>query len=234
MSLMMNPTLPMFETTLPLTKQKVTFRPFVMKEEKILLMAAESEERDSVLRALDQAIMGCTSNVVSCETHPMVDIQHLFLQIRGKSVGEQIEFSLICGNCEAKIPSSISVHDIKMKETVGHVSVIELGSNLRVFMRYPKIRHLSLLQDETSLDTIYNVVADCIEKIESGDEVFTGETLTVVDAKEFIDNLTSMQFEKIREFFDTMPVIQHELSFTCPTCEKLNKIILDEIVNFFV
>ena len=104
--------LPTFETTLPITKQQVTFRPFVMKEEKLLLLASESDDRESIYRALNDAIKACTNDVVSCDTHPMVDVQKLFLDIRGKSVGEIIEFNLVCGNCKHTTASSLDVNNL--------------------------------------------------------------------------------------------------------------------------
>ena len=229
--------LPTFETTLPITKQKVKYRPFVMKEEKILLMAAESNDKSDVISALETTIKGCSFDVVSCDTHPMLDIQYLFLQIRGKSVGEEIDFSLVCGNCSHEISSKININDIVIKYDPTHTNKIKISEHLFVTMGYPKMSHLAELyaeSTETEIDGVYNVIADCIEQIESNDEVFTkGDTLAPEDTRSFIDNLTSAQFEALKEFFDTMPVINHTITFTCIKCDKVNNILIEELVNFF-
>jgi hypothetical protein len=227
--------LPTFETTLPITKQKVTFRPFVMKEEKLLLLASESGDRTSILRALDSAVQACTSGEVSCDTHPMVDVQKLFLEIRGKSVGEIIEFNLICGNCKHTISSSLDVNEVSVLYNEYHTNRIELSKDLVVTMRYPKIEHLALLTNpDASVDDIYDIVADCIENIQTNEEVYNRENASAEDFREFIDNITSTQFEMLKLFFDTMPAIHHDIRFVCTKCSRNNVVNVNEIVNFFV
>jgi len=227
--------LPTFETTLPITKQQISFRPFVMKEEKLLLLASESEDRESIYRALNDSIKACTNDAVSCDTHPMVDVQKLFLEIRGKSVGEIIEFNLVCGNCKHTTPSSLDVNTVEVKFDEGHTNVIKLSNDLIVTMRYPKLKHLSNLSNpEGSIDDIYDMVADCIEIIQTKDEVYNRENASNSDFREFIDNITSGQFETLKEFFDTMPVIHHDIRFSCPKCARNNLVNINEIVNFFV
>jgi hypothetical protein len=227
--------LPTFETTLPITKQKVTFRPFVMKEEKLLLMASESGDSPSVILALDAAIQACTSGAVSCTTHPMVDIQKLFLEIRGKSVGEIIEFNLICGNCKQSVSSSLNINEIPIVYNEYHTNKIEITKDLIVTMRYPKIEHLALLSsDDDTVDNVYNMMADCIDVIQTSDEMYTRENSSPEDFREFVDNITSPQFEMLKLFFDTMPVIHHDIRFVCPKCSRHNVVNVDELVNFFV
>lgn len=227
--------LPTFETTLPITKQKVTFRPFVMKEEKLLLLASESGDKNSILRALNEAVVACTSGVVSCDSHPMVDVQKLFLEIRGKSVGEIIEFNLICGNCKHTLPSSLDINEVSVLQSEYHTNKIELSPELNVTMRYPKIEHLAILSAaDASVDDIYNVVADCIESIQTNEEVYNRENSTDADFREFIDNVTTTQFEMLKLFFDTMPVIHHDIRFVCTKCSRNNVVNVNEIVNFFV
>jgi hypothetical protein len=227
--------LPTFETTLPVTQQKVIFRPFVMKEEKILLLASESGDKDSILRAINESVKACTSGKVTCDTHPMVDIQKLFLEIRGKSVGEIIEFNLVCGNCKKTIPSTLNTSDIQVKFFDKHNTRIELTSELIVTLQYPKLEHLGILSDDnTTLDDVYNMVADCIVSIQTSEEVYDRNNSTPQDFREFVDNITTTQFVKIKEFFDTMPVIHHDIRFVCPKCERNNVVNVNEIVNFFV
>lgn len=227
--------LPSFETTLPITKQQVTFRPFVMKEEKLLLLASESNDSKSIYSALDNIIKACTNNVVSCETHPMVDVQKIFLEIRGKSVGEIIEFNLICGNCKTTKPSSLDVNEVQVLFSDEHTNKFKLSENLVVTMRYPLLKHLEKLSNtEASIDDIYDMVADCIDTIQTEDESYNRENSSTADFREFVDNLTSYQFETLKEFFDTMPVIHHDIRFVCSSCARNNVVNVNEIVNFFV
>jgi hypothetical protein len=226
--------LPTFEVTLPLSKDVVKFRPFVMKEEKLLLMAAESKDEKDVFHAIDSAVRGCTFDKVSCDSHSMVDVQYLFLQIRGKSVGEELEYNLICGECSSKTPGFLNLEEIKVKEVQGHSNKINISNDVVVTMKYPKVKHLAVLsQEDSDIEKVYDVVAECIETIQTSEEVFSLDNSSLKDMREFVDNLTAAQFEKIQKFFGTMPAIRHTIEFNCKGCGKTNQIVLDDIVNFF-
>lgn len=226
--------LPMFDLTLPISQEKIKFRPFVMKEEKLLLMAAESKDVADISNALEQVISACTDGKVSCDTHSMVDIQYLFLQVRGKSVGEDMEFNLLCGKCNHKIPKTLDISEIDVENTPGHTSQVFLSNDVSVNMMYPKIRHLAVLSsDEASLDDIYDVVAECIKTINTNEEVYDRANTAEHEFRSFVDDLTSQQFLQLKEFFDTMPSIRYEINFDCPSCETKNRIRLDDIANFF-
>lgn len=227
--------LPTFDVLLPVSQEKVKFRPFVMKEEKLLLMASESKNIADISNALEQAVSACTEGKVSCETHPMVDIQYLFLQIRGKSVGEEMEFNLLCGKCNHKIPGSLNTEQITVEKTDEHTNKIFISNDVFVLMSYPKIRHLAVLSGENaSLDDIYDVVSECIESITTSEEVYDRTNTAAHEFRTFVDNLTSNQFLNLKEFFDTMPAIKYEINFDCPSCNTKNRIKLDDIANFFV
>jgi len=226
--------LPTFEVTLPLSKDVVKFRPFVMKEEKLLLMAAESKDEKDVFHAIDSAVRGCTFDKVSCDSHSMVDVQYLFLQIRGKSVGEELEYNLICGECSSKTPGFLNLEEIKVKEVQGHSNKVSISNDVVVTMKYPKVKHLAVLsQEDSDIEKVYDVVAECIETIQTSEEVFSLDNSSLKDMREFVDNLTAAQFEKIQKFFGTMPAIRHTIEFNCKGCGKINQIVLDDIVNFF-
>lgn len=228
-------TLPTFSVTLPVSKQQVQFRPFIMKEEKVLLMAAESDDPADIIHAIDTSVRACTSNVVSCESHSMVDVQYIFLQIRGKSVSEEMEFTLVCGNCKHATPSTLNVNNVVIDQNPAHRATIDLSDTLRVDMKYPKLKHLGLLSTRTaSIEEIYRVVAECIHTVYSHDEVFDDQSTPVEDFVQFIDTLTSEQFEKLREFFVTMPKITHRINYECAKCSTSNTLTLEDIANFFV
>lgn len=226
--------LPNFEVILPVSKEKITFRPFVMKEEKLLLLASESGDRESIYLALNQAISECSFGKVSCDSHSMMDVQYLFLQVRGKSVGEIIEFNVVCGNCSNSLPYSLDINEIQLKINDKHKKTIELDNGIVVKMNYPKLKHLSRLSNpDLEINDVYEMISECIEKIQTSEETYTLENSSLEDFREFIDNLTIAQFEKIKNFFDTMPRIEHDIKFICAKCSANNTVNVDEIVNFF-
>ena len=228
-------TLPIFEATLPITKKSVKFRPFVMKEEKLLLMASESKDTSDIISAIEQAVSSCSFGEVSCNTFPLVDVQYLFLAIRGKSVSENLEFNLICGGCKVSFPSFLNIEDIKVETNEKHTPVIKITEEVEVLMRYPKIQHLAILtNNEADINSVYDVITECIDSIKTPEEVVDAKNNSFDVMREFVDNLTVGQFAKLKEFFDTMPIITHTINFTCAKCEKKNVIKLDDIVNFFV
>lgn len=227
--------LPTFDMTLPITQQKVQFRPFVMKEEKVLLMASEGTNAEGIVTAIDTCVKNCTNGAVSCATHSMVDVQYAFLQIRGKSISETMEFNLVCGKCGHSTPGTLNIDEVKVQTSPEHTPIIALGNEVVVTMRYPSMQHLGILsKDDASVDEIYTVIADCIDKIQTVEEVYDRANTPLTDMLEFVDNLTSAQFALLRDFFQTMPVITHRISYTCTKCETPNVIELDEITNFFV
>lgn len=228
-------TLPTFSATLPVSQQTVEFRPFIMKEEKILLMAAESDDPQDIVNAVSAAVNACTEGAVSCDTHSMVDVQYLFLNIRGKSVSEEMEFNLVCGNCQDTTPGRLNIEDVQVRRDPDHTKVISLTEHLIVEMRYPMLKHLGILSKENaSFDDIYDVVADCIERISTEDEVYERDNTSLAEFREFIDNLTSEQFSLLKDFFTTMPMISHRITYDCKKCGTQNMVSLDDISNFFV
>ena len=226
--------LPTFELTLPISKEKITFRPFVMREEKLLLMASEADNYEDVVNAMNNSVNACTFGKVNCENYSMVDVQYLFLHVRGKSVGEVLNFSLICSSCKHNTPYQLNVNDFKVTEHPNHSNIVNITENLKVTMQYPKIRHLGILTNSiNTVDDTYVVMAECIETIQTDSEVFNASNSTIQDKIDFIDNLTNEQFQKIEEFFTTMPALRHVITYTCK-CDVENTVTLDDVVNFFV
>lgn len=227
--------LPTFDMTLPISRQKVQFRPFVMKEEKLLLMASEGAGADGIVTAIDTCVKNCTNGAMSSSTHSMVDMQYAFLQIRGKSISEEMEFNLVCGECAHSTAGTLNIENVKVQTFPEHTPIIPIGNDVVVTMRYPSMQHLGILSnDAASVDEIYQVIADCIDKIQTVEEVYDRATTPLPEMLEFVDNLTSAQFSLLRDFFQTMPVITHRITYTCEKCETPNVINLDEITNFFV
>ena len=226
--------LPTFELTLPVSKERITFRPFVMKEEKLLLMASEADNYEDIVNAMNSSVSACTFGKVNCETYPMVDVQYLFLHLRGKSVGEVLDFSVICSSCKNKTPYQLNINDFKVTEHPNHSCVVNIAEQVKVTMQYPNIRHLGMLSNSTNtVDDTYMVMAECIESIQTDSEVFNASNSTTQDKIDFIDNLTNEQFQRIEQFFATMPALRHVITYTC-NCGIENTVTLDDVVNFFV
>lgn len=224
---------PKFDMILPLTKEKVEYRPFLVKEEKLLLMAADTPNTDAVIKAIGDIVHNCTFGKIDVKTAPMYVTQFAFLQIRGKSIGETIDFTTICGNCQHKTDTSIGVADFGLVQTPGHKKTIDLGNGITLEMRYPTIEHFSRLFESQEADTIFDIVAECIDRIITDEEVVQNTPDMKRDMLEFVDHLTPTQFEAIQKFVVTMPVLRYSNSYACPNCQTENEIVIDGINHFF-
>ena len=225
---------PSYIMKLPYSQQEVKYRPYVVREEKLLIMANESEDVTIVMDAVGDVIKACTFDAIDIKTAPLFDVQYAFLQIRGKSIGEMLEFNCICGECEARMPVSIAVTEFKIKTTPGHTNKIQLDDNFHVTMKYPTFQHFTKLYvDENSDQNVYEVLAECIESIYTDDEVFTNTGNNHQDFRDFVENLTVPQFEKLENFFVTMPILVKVIEYDCVECNRKNIITIDGITNFF-
>lgn len=224
---------PKFTTTLPVSGEKVEFRPFLVKEEKLLLLASESTDIDSAVNAMADIVESCTYGQVNVSDYALADTQWLFLQIRGKSIGEEVSVYLLCGECKAKHHKIISLSDFQVVLPKKQQQIIDLDGNVKVELKYPTIYHYNYLFETKDESAVYRVVSDCIKKIYTEDEVFVNDGNSDNELREFVENLTSEQFEKFEEFFLDMPVMLKEANFTCTTCEKPNKLQINSIEHFF-
>lgn len=223
---------PKYVLTLPSTGKQITYRPFVMKEEKVLLMAGEGSEQE-MFEAVDTIIDSCTYGAVSVKTNPLFDIQYVFLQIRAKSVGEIAEFELVCGNCKDRLPATLNITELEVERTEGHTDTIVLEGQTGVKMRYPRLEHLATLEKAGDIESIYNVIAECVETIFTDEEAYPCNGDNLEEVKEFLDNLTAEQFAKVRNFFDTMPKMTHTIAYTCGKCNTPNEVVMSGLAGFF-
>lgn len=224
---------PTFTTTLPVSGDKVEFRPFLVKEEKLLLLANDSEDNEDVINAIQDLVQGCTFEKLNLNKYCLADIQWLFLQIRSKSIGKDIDMYMICGECDHKQLKTLDVTDFHTKSTQKIDHVIAIDDTVKVELRYPSLKHYVDLFEEQDENKIYDVVIDCIDKIYSDDEVFVNIGETNQELREFVDNLTAEQFEPFEQFFLNMPTLVKEVEFQCVKCGKDNNVIVDSLRNFF-
>jgi hypothetical protein len=223
---------PEFSMTLPVSKQTITFRPFVVKEEKLLLLAKESQTTEDTVRAIMDVVESCTFGTMKGDDYCLADLQYAFLQIRGKSIGEEIELILICGECNSKQPYVVTVNDFEIQGDLQTSKVLNLG-DVKVEMKYPDILHYGKLIEDGSNEAIFNVIVECIQKIFSEEEMFVNSEEHHHEVREFVDNLTAENFEKFEQFFLSMPLLLKKIKFTCKQCEIVNNLQVDTIRNFF-
>ena len=230
---------PTYELVLPSTKQTIKYRPFLVKEEKLLVLALESEDNKQITNAVKAVIKSCvTSRGVKVEQLPTFDIEYLFLNIRGKSVGEEVEVNITApDDGETQIPITISLDEIEVVESEGHNKQIKLDDELMMEMRYPSldqfIKNNFSDTDELNIEKSFELVASCIDKIYNEDEVWSTSDCTKKEVVEFLEGMNSIQFKQIEKFFETMPKLSHTVEVVNPKTEEKSTIVLEGLSSFF-
>jgi hypothetical protein len=222
--------------TLPFTGEVVDFRPFLVKEEKLLVMAKDSGDRQMIIRTVGDIVRDCTDGKVDANIHPMFHVEYAFLEIRGKSVGEEIEYFLVCGKCGHKTTTFTKVEEFKLLKHEGHTNNVVVNEEIRLTMKYPTFEDFVLLFGDTEEDSphVDAVVARCVDTMITKDEVIKITRDNRGEIQEFIDNMLPEQYSRIEQFFATMPVLQCEKEFTCEKCGTDNEVNIGGISNFFV
>lgn len=228
--------LPMFTTSkhrieLPSTGEKVEFRPFLVKEQKLLLIATNGDAEQQIT-AMNEVIHSCTYGKVNAEKLPAFDAEYLFLNIRAHSVGETVNVVMTC-SCEAKQDAKVDVTTIKVDRSPDHKKIIEVDNNISIEMRYPTLTDLSTLQSDANIDSIINLIASSIDSIWQGEERFAAEDYSVAELVEFVESLSPATLDKLENFFVTMPVLRHKMEWDCKECGKHNDVIMEGMNSFF-
>lgn len=240
MALPLNAT-PVYTLTIPSTKKEFKFRPFLVKDEKALLIAQQSEDPTVMLDTVKEVIKSCAKTSVDVDKLPSFDIEYIFLQMRSRSVGEFVDLIFQCDtdhgedneNARATVRIDISQVDVEFPE--GHTNKIELFGNVGMVMKYPNIETLKKLEqlEEGDIDGEFDVVVDCIDYIFDEDEVFAAKDQSKPELLEFLNNLTSEQFENVKRFFDTMPSLKTWIDYKCPVCGKDHHKYMEGLQSFF-
>ncbi len=230
---------PTYDLELPSTKQKIKFRPFLVKEEKLLVLALESEDTKQITNAIKTVIKSCISTRgVKVEDLPTFDIEFLFLNIRGKSVGEEVEISIIApDDGTTPIPVSINLDDIKVVEDENHTKQIRLDDSLMMEMKYPSldqfIKNNFDQVDTSNVDKSFELIASCIDKIYNEEEVWSTADCTKKEVVEFLNQMSSTQFKDVEKFFETMPKLSHTLEVVNPVTDVASVVVLEGLSSFF-
>jgi len=227
-------TAPTYELNLPSTGKPVKYRPFLVKEEKVLMLASETENPKEVANAMKTVIKNCVLSRIKVEELCSFDIEYLFLNIRGKSVGEELAISITCpDDNETNVTVNLNVEDIKVLFPEGHTTEIEVGDDITVMMKYPSMDLFLRQNFEGEQVDPYSIVAECIDKIVTGEEVYEGSDCSKKELLEFIESMTSEQFLMINKFFDTMPKLQHKVMVTNPKTSVESEITFEGLGDFF-
>lgn len=228
--------IPKFSVTLPSTGEKVSFRPFLVKEEKVLLMAAQAGEESAMIDAVSDVVVACVFDKIDTTKLPYFDIEYLFLNIRAKSVGEIIKMEYRHNGavnykghpCEAVTPVDINLENVKVEKLEGHTTKIMLDDKMGIEMKYPTISSINAVaQGEDEI----RMLASCIKCVYDNDNVYDPDDIE--DSVQFIEGLNSKQFEKITEFFNTMPKLRHKFSYKCAGCGQEDLVELEGLSDFF-
>jgi len=229
---------PTYELVVPSTDEKVKYRPFLVKEEKILMMALESKENKQIVNAVKEIVQTCTFDAIDLSERPMFDMEYIFLQIRSKSVGEVSSIKLLApddGKTYCNVDIDLSKVEVEVGE--GHTPVVDLGDKMGLVMNYPTIDSFdSEAMSEINASNMLDVIASCISQIteKDGEKVYETKDQTKKEVIDFIEQMNTKQFQEIQKFFDTMPKLKHEVKFTNPKTKVENKVTLSGLNDFFV
>ena len=199
------------------------------------MMAQESDDESDIKNALASIITNCTFAKVDTFSLPIFDIEYFFLRIRGKSIGEKVDINLICpDDNETTVKKSVNLEDIGVNMKVGHTNEIKINDSIKVIMRYPTLNDLSDMDADMKMSKdAFKMIKRCVHEIYDGEKVYNKIDISEKELDEFIDSLTTDQFEKVTDFFDTMPKVQHSVEVTNPKTKKKSKVVIEGIQSFF-
>ena len=232
---------PSYELELPSTGKTIQYRPFLVKEEKLLVIALESQDTKQITNAIKAVIRSCVlTKSVKVENLPTFDIEFLFLNIRGKSVGEDIDVKIICPDDEeTEVTINVNLDDIKVQKSEGHSKQIKLDKDLMMELKYPSLNEFVKSNfdpndtDRSAMDQSFDLISTCIDKIYNEDEVWAASDCTKKEIKDFLESMNTSQIKQIETFFDTMPKLSHSIKVTNPKTKVESDVVLEGLASFF-
>ena len=230
---------PTYELELPSTGQTIQYRPFLVKEEKLLVLALEGEDVKEITTAIKNVIKSCIQTKgIKVDTLPTFDIEYLFLNIRGKSVGEELEVKLLCpDDNETYVPVTIPIDEIGILKNENHTNKIQVDESLVMEMKYPSlaefIKNNFDFNNNATMDQSFDLIASCVDKIYNAEEVWTAADCTKKEINSFLEQMNSSQFKEIERFFETMPKLSHTVKVKNPKTKVESTIVLEGLSSFF-
>ena len=227
---------PTYRLTIPSTREEIEYRPFLVKEQKLLMMAQESEDERQVIDTVGKLVSSCTFEKIDSANSPLFDIEYVFLKIRGKSVGEKIKLNLTCPDDEkTQVETEIDLEDVSVQMAADHTNEIQITDTVKMFLKYPILKNMkSVASDDSQTKQVFEVLSQCIHEIHFGEQVFNRVDISKKDINEFIDQLTSGQFDKILDFFNTMPKLRHVIPVTNPKTKVESEVVVEGLASFLV
>lgn len=223
---------PTYTLTVPSTKKRVKYRPFLVKEQKVLIIALENADQEQILNAITTVLKNCIITKMSFDDLALFDIEYLFLQIRARSISEEIQLKVTCPDDEeTEVNVSFMVDDVKVDFPKGHTNIIKLSDDITVEMRYPDLDYFATVNFALKKVDPYDLIAKCIKRVYVGED--DSGKFTYEEAREWVETLTNAQFQEIQKFFNTMPSLKHELKVKNPKTKVENKIVLQGLAAFF-
>jgi len=225
---------PTYQLELPSNQQVVKYRPFLVKEQKILMMAQDADDKEDSYNMLAEIVDGCTFNNVDIKTMPIFDFEYLFMKIRCKSVGESTELSVLCpDDNETRVPITVNLDGIDVQVEDGHSNVVGVNDSIKIVMRYPTVNDIKSVNEAETLNNVMTLLKVCINEIHDGDTIHNMIDVTSKELDEFIDSLPTETFEKMATFFDTMPKLTHVIEVKNPKTEVTSEVVIQGMESFF-
>jgi len=228
---------PTYELELPSTGKTVKYRPFLVKEEKVLLLALESEDEKQVINAVKDLIKNCVISRLKVDTLPSFDLEYIFLKIRAASIGEMITLTVTClDDNETQVEAQININEVEVTKPEGHDKKIMFEDGMGIVMRYPSMKQFvdrEFLNKDLKTEEVYDFIADSIDQIFTDEEVFDSSTTTKKEFRTFVDGLTTKQFEKIQQFYVTCPKLSHKFTVVNPNTGKDSEYTIEGLQSFF-
>ena len=224
---------PTYTLELPSTGEEIKYRPFLVKEQKILMMAEESEDEGQMIDTVGKLVTSCTFNKVDIDNAPLFDIEYIFLKLRSKSVGETAQINIICpDDGKTSVPVTIKIDDINVQMTEDHTNKIDITDTITLYMGYPKLLDITKSSSKDDVQQMFNILNQCVKEIHYGDDIYHKIDITDKDLNEFIDQLSNQQFEQIMEFFNTMPKLRHVVEVTNPKTKVKSEVVVEGLQSF--
>ena len=225
---------PTYTLELPSTGKEIKYRPFLVKEQKVLMMAQDTKNESELANAMGQLVSACTFGEIDADSSPMFDIEYIFLKIRTKSVGSNVKLNVTCpDDGETQVQVELDLDDVVVNMLDDHTNETQITDDIKIIFRYPVLRDITNLKENSNdVDRIFHVLGKCIDEIHFGDDVYRRSDMTENDIGDFIDQLSSLQFEKLSEFFNGMPKLRHAIQVTNPKTKKKSEVVLEGLESF--
>tara|TARA_Y100000004_G_scaffold129999_1_gene146635 strand:- start:1234 stop:1938 length:705 start_codon:yes stop_codon:yes gene_type:complete len=222
-----------YTLTLPSTGESIQYRPFLVKEQKTLLLAQESKDNKELVNAVSSLINDCTFGKVNAKTCPLFDAEYIFLKVRAKSVGEKVDLVATCpDDGETKVNFVLDINDIEVQMTDDHTNIVEITDDVKIVFDYPILSSSARYANDQRADIMFDVVRDCVKEIHFGEESYNKVDMSKKDLDEFIDSLDAEQFSRVMDFFETMPKLRHVIEVVNPNTKVKSEILLEGLQNF--